>query len=81
MADSAGEMRATAANLFNASGHTSQRAESAVRSSNDASTNVAVAATAAAELSASIGEISEQLNRTTGVVRASVDEAETGSRH
>src|SRR5207244_3513698 len=43
----------------------------------EASSNVAVAATAAAELSASIGEISEQLVRTTDVVRASVQEAET----
>ena len=38
---------------------------------------MAIAATAASELSASIGEISQQLIRTTDVVRASVNEAET----
>src|SRR3954451_16545969 len=77
VADSAGAMQTTAGGLLKASEQTSQRAESAVRSSNEASTNVAVAATAAAELSASIGEISEQLVRTTNVVRAAVEEAET----
>jgi methyl-accepting chemotaxis protein len=77
VADSAGAMQGTAGGLLKASEQTSQRAESAVRSSNEASTNVAVAATAAAELSASIGEISEQLVRTTNVVRAAVEEAET----
>ena len=79
VADSASAMQTTAGGLLKASEQTSQRAEHAVRSSNEASTNVAVAATAAAELSASIGEISEQLTRTTGVVRASVDEAETAN--
>jgi methyl-accepting chemotaxis protein len=77
VADSAGAMQTTAGGLLTASEQTSKRAESAVRSSNEASTNVAVAATAAAELSASIGEISEQLVRTTNVVRAAVEEAET----
>ncbi len=77
VSDSAGAMQSTAGGLLKASEKTSQRAESAVRSSNEASTNVAVAATAAAELSASIGEISEQLVRTTQVVRAAVDQAET----
>ncbi|MBI5909176.1 MAG: hypothetical protein HY848_04395 [Betaproteobacteria bacterium] len=75
VADSAGEMRATAANLFNASGHTSQRAESAVQTSNEASTNVATAAIAADELSNSIAEIGRQLNQTAEVVRVAVGEA------
>jgi methyl-accepting chemotaxis protein len=41
---------------------------------------VAIAATAATELSASIGEISAQLSRATEVVRVSVNEAETTDR-
>ncbi len=77
VADSAGEMRATAASLFNASGHTSQRADSAVASSNEASTNVATAAVAADELTNSIGEIGRQLNQTAEVVRLAVGEAHT----
>ena len=76
VADSAGEMRATAASLFNASGHTSKRAESAVHTSNEASTNVESAAIAADEMSSSIAEIGRRLNQTAEVVRVAVDEAE-----
>ena len=76
VADSAGEMRATAASLFNASGHTSNRAESAVQTSNEASSNVETAAVAADELSSSIAEIGRRLNQTTEVVRVAVDEAQ-----
>src|SRR5665213_4590787 len=76
VADSAGEMRSTAAGLFNASGHTSQRAESAVQTSNEASTNVENAASAADELSNSIAEIGQRLNQTAEVVRLSVGEAQ-----
>ena len=76
VADSAGEMRTTAASLFNASGHTSKRAESAVQTSNEASTNVETAAVAADELSSSIAEIGRRLNQTTEVVRVAVDEAQ-----
>jgi methyl-accepting chemotaxis protein len=75
VADSAGKMRATAAVLFDASGHTSQRTESAVQTSNEASTNVETAASAADELSYSIAEIGQQLNQTAGVVRIAVGEA------
>jgi methyl-accepting chemotaxis protein len=77
VADSAGEMRATAASLFNASGHTSQSAESAVQMSNEASTNVETAAGAANELSSSIAEIGQRLNQTAEVVRLAVGEAHT----
>jgi methyl-accepting chemotaxis protein len=77
VADSAAAMQITAGGLLKESEKTSQRAQSAVRSSNEASTNVAVAATAAAELAASIGEISEQLVRTTNVVSTAVEQAET----
>ena len=77
VADSAGEMRATAAGLFNASGHTSQRAESAVQTSNEASINVKTAASAANELTSSIAEIGQRLNQTAEVVRLAVSEAHT----
>jgi len=76
VADSAGEMRVTAASLFNASGHTSKRAESAVQTSNEASTNVETAAVAADELSSSIAEIGRRLNQTTEVVRVAANEAQ-----
>jgi methyl-accepting chemotaxis protein len=74
--DSAGEMRATAAGLFNASGHTSQRAESAVQTSNKASTNIESTESAAAELSTSITEIEQQVSQTAKVVRFAVGEAQ-----
>ena len=77
VAVSAGEMRTTAASLFNASGHTSKRAESAVQSSNEASANVETAAIAADELSSSIAEIGRRLNQTSDVVRVAVEEAQT----
>jgi PAS domain S-box-containing protein len=73
--DCAGKMRSTATNLFNASGHTSQRAESAVQASNEASTNVDTAAAATDELSSSIAEIGQQVNRTAEVTRLAVGEA------
>ena len=76
VADSAGEMRATAASLFNASGHTSQSAESAVQMSNEASTNVEIAAGAANELASSIVEIEQRINQTAEVVRLAVGEAQ-----
>jgi methyl-accepting chemotaxis protein len=75
VADSAGEMRATAAGLFNASGDTSQRTERAVQTSNDASINVKMAASAANELTSSIAEIGQRLNQTAEVVRLAVGEA------
>jgi methyl-accepting chemotaxis protein len=75
VAESAGKMRATATRLFDASGHTSQRTESAVRTSNEASVNVESAASAATELSGSIVDIGQQLNRAAEVVRLTVEEA------
>jgi len=74
--DSTGEMRVTAAGLFNASGHTSKRAESAVATSNEASSNVETAAVAADEMSSSIADIGRRLNQTADVVRVAVEEAE-----
>ena len=74
--DSAGEMRVTAAGLFDASGHTSQRADSAVQTSNKASTNIESAESAAGELSNSITEILRQVSKTAEVVRFTVGEAQ-----
>jgi PAS domain-containing protein len=68
-------MRSTAATLFAASSKTSQRAEGAVDTSNEASVNVEIAAGAAEELAASIAEISRQLGRTNDVVHTAVREA------
>jgi methyl-accepting chemotaxis protein len=75
--DSASAMQATAVGLLGSSEQTAMRAQSAVNASNEASSNVDTAATATNELSTSIAEISQQLHRTTEVVRASVREAET----
>ena len=73
--DSAVAMRATATTLFAASQKTSQRAEGAVDTSNEASVNVEIAASAAEELSASISEISRQLSQTNNLVGIAVSEA------
>lgn len=74
--DGAMAMRTTAATLLANSGQTSQRAEGAVATSNESSTNVDTAAVAAEELNSSIEEISNQLARTTTIVRAAVEEAQ-----
>ncbi|HWC94424.1 MAG TPA: PAS-domain containing protein [Pseudolabrys sp.] len=75
-AASAGEMRSTAANLLNASGHTSRRADDAVQTSHKASGNVQSAALAADELSNSIAEIERRVSQTADVVRLAVAEAQ-----
>ena len=75
VADGAGKIHSTATGLFNGSGHTWQRAESAVQSSNGASANVAIAASATEELASSIAEIGQRLNQTAAIVRLAVDEA------
>jgi methyl-accepting chemotaxis protein len=74
VAESASVMHATATSLFKGSGHTSQRAESAMQTSNEASTNVKTVAIAANELSTSIAEIGKRLNLTAEVVRVAVGE-------
>ncbi len=73
---SAGKMRETAAGLLKVSGHTTQRAESALQASNEALTNVEVVAAAAEELSASASEVDQRLDRATRVVRLAHDEAQ-----
>ncbi|MGH6684409.1 MAG: PAS-domain containing protein [Pseudolabrys sp.] len=76
VADGAMAMRGTATALLASSGQTSQRAEGAVATSNESSTNVDTAAVAADELNGSIEEISRQLAKTTMIVRAAVEEAQ-----
>jgi methyl-accepting chemotaxis protein len=75
VSDTAQGMRATAAGLLASSGQTSERAISAVATSNEASTNVETAAVAAEELNGSITEISRQIELATGIVRKAVTEA------
>ncbi|HEU5017283.1 MAG TPA: PAS-domain containing protein [Pseudolabrys sp.] len=69
-------MRTTATTLFGNSERTSKSADGAVSASNEASTNVDVAAVAADELARSIVEIGHQLSLTRDVVRAAVGEAQ-----
>jgi methyl-accepting chemotaxis protein len=78
--DSAGEMRAIAASMFNASGYTSRRAESAVETSNKAAGNIDGAESAANELASSIAEIEHQVRQTANVVRSAVGEAQATNR-
>jgi methyl-accepting chemotaxis protein len=75
VSQSAMAMKAAAKLLLTTSDHTLQRAEGAVHGSNAASTNVETAATAAAELSVSIKEISRQLGQANQVVRAAAADA------
>jgi methyl-accepting chemotaxis protein len=74
--ESTAAMKLTASALFAASEQTSQRAQIALGASNEASANVATASAATTEMSQSIGEISEQLARTTDVLRLAVREAD-----
>jgi PAS domain S-box-containing protein len=78
--NSAGDMRSTAAIMFNSSGQTSQRAEGAVETSNQASSNVDSAAYAADELSNSIAEIEQRVGQTAEVVKFAVNEAQATNR-
>jgi methyl-accepting chemotaxis protein len=75
VSQSAAAMKAAAKSLLVTSDHTMQRAERAVRGSNEASSNVETAAAAAAELSVSIKEISRQLGQTNDVVRTAAADA------
>jgi methyl-accepting chemotaxis protein len=74
--DSTSSMRSTATTLYDSSDETTQRAEGALKTSNEASANVTTAATAADEMSSSIAEISRQLHKTADIVRTAVSEAE-----
>jgi methyl-accepting chemotaxis protein len=72
---SATAMKAAAKTLLTTSSRTLERTEGAVHGSNEASVNVETAAAAAAELSASIKEISRQLLQANDVVRSAVADA------
>ncbi|MGB6534792.1 MAG: methyl-accepting chemotaxis protein [Xanthobacteraceae bacterium] len=72
---SATAMKAAAITLLATSDHTLQRTEGAVHGSNEASVNVEIAATAAAELTSSIREISRQLTQANEVVRSAAADA------
>jgi methyl-accepting chemotaxis protein len=74
---SAAAMKTAAKTLLTTSDHTLRRTEGAVHGSNEASANVETAAAAAAELSASIKEISRQLVQANDVVRSAVADAGT----
>jgi methyl-accepting chemotaxis protein len=76
VSNSATEMNSIAGILLSASGKTSQHAESALHSCNEASTNVETAAIATDELSGSIAEINQQISRANDVVHTTVSEAE-----
>jgi methyl-accepting chemotaxis protein len=73
VAENVASMRSTASTLLEASNRTTDRAQQAVNQSNSSSENVRTAAGAAEELSASIGEISRQLERTTQEVAQAAD--------
>ena len=74
---SAGKMRTAAASLLMVSEHTTQRAESALQTSNQALGNVQIVAAAAEELSAAACEVDQRLLNATRVVRLALDEAQT----
>jgi methyl-accepting chemotaxis protein len=74
--ESAASMREMAVKLSASSGQTSQCAEGAAQTSNDASTNVETAAAASEELLGSIAEISRQLARTSEIVGLATSETQ-----
>jgi methyl-accepting chemotaxis protein len=75
VSESADAMKVTATALSSVSGQTSQRAESAVKASDEATRNVRTAADAADEMSRSITEIGSRLDQTNKVVHHAVSEA------
>jgi methyl-accepting chemotaxis protein len=77
VSESATIMRLTATTLLAESQKTSECAQIAVHTSNEASVNVETAASAAEELSSSIGEINRQLGQTNQLVEIAVSEAAT----
>jgi methyl-accepting chemotaxis protein len=75
VSDSTTAMKSTANALIGSSHETTRHAEGALRESNEASTNVALVAGSAEELSASISEINLQLAQTTELVGNAVNNA------
>ena len=76
VSNSTNAMKSTATSLLGSSDQTTQRAEVALRESNEASSNVAMVAASAEQLSASIAEINQQLSQTTEIVGNAVTESE-----
>lgn len=75
--ESADQMNQTANNLSDASAQTSQRAESAVQTSNEAAHNVASASVAAGDLNTAIASITTRVGESAEVVRFTVSEAQS----
>jgi len=80
VADSVSAMKSTATALSATSNETTTHTAGAVRASNDAFGSVAVASSAADEMSKSIAEINHQLARATEVVRAATSEAQSTNK-
>jgi methyl-accepting chemotaxis protein len=78
--DSAEQMNATAANLSDSSGYTTQRTETAVQTSNEAATNIATTSVAAGALNDAIASITARVSESVDVVRFTVEEAQSAHR-
>jgi methyl-accepting chemotaxis protein len=78
--DSAEQMNATAANLSDSSGYTTQRTETAVQTSNEAATNIATTSVAAGALNDAISSITARVGESVDVVRFTVEEAQSAHR-
>lgn len=77
VSESTTEMKSTAMQLTQSSGRTSERASSAVDTSDEASANVAAAAVAAEELMQSITEVGRQVALAAELVKLAVTEADS----
>jgi PAS domain S-box-containing protein len=81
VSESTAALNSIAGALSNSSGLTSDRAASAVQTTNEASANMIAAAGATEELIASIGEIGRQISQAAEVASHSVVEAQTTNEH
>lgn len=75
------EMHAIALNLIEMSGQTSQRAEGAVQDSIKATFNVESADAATTELSSSVAEIGDMVDKTAAIVRVTVEQGRLTSEN
>lgn len=81
VSESTAALNSIAGALSNSSGLTSDRAATAVQTTNEASANMIAAAGATEELIASIGEIGRQISQAAEVASHSVAEAQTTNEH
>ncbi|MGE0565087.1 MAG: methyl-accepting chemotaxis protein [Pseudolabrys sp.] len=79
VSEGAVSLKSVAAALEQSSGRTSDRAGRALSTSNEASTNVTTAASAAEELMVSIADIGQQVSQAAELVRSSVTEADAAN--